>query len=144
MRKKLDRLKSDLEEMKSLTKKLRLFRKLELKGYVPIIEMEETRDSIAKDLDRTVDLEERVVFVKHPENAQVLNDYRIKALIVPNKPSEKMLEKVNFPVIVEKDISIENIKSILVARKEELEEEIKKARKLGFVQWLKSHRRRKF
>jgi hypothetical protein len=144
MRKKLDRLKSDLEEMKSLTEKLRLFRKLELKGYVPIIEMEETRDSIAKDLNRTVDLEERVVFVKCPENAQILNDYRIKALIVSNKPSEKMLEKVNFPVIAEKDISIENIKSILVTKKEELEEEIKKARKLGFVQWLKSHRKRKF
>lgn len=142
IKKKTDQLKSELKESIDLVEKLRLFRKIELKNY-PIIELEEIRDNIAKDFDQKLDLEDRVISADNTENAQILNDYKIKALIALSEPSEKVLEKVNFPVIVKKDISVEKIKNISVVKKQELEECIKKARKTGFIQLLKGYKKRR-
>lgn len=143
IKKGMDRLRDELEQNKSLIEQLRLFREIELSGRIPIIELDEIRDSITKDLHQTIDLEDRVILVNRLENVQVLNDYKIKALIALNEPSEEILEKVNFPIIVKKDISIEKMKNISVVKREEFEEKIKEARKTGFVQWLKGHKKRK-
>jgi len=143
IKKSVDRLKDELEKNKSLIEQLRLFRKLEFSGYIPIIELNEIRDSIAKDLNPTIDLGDRVILVNRLENVQVLNDYNIKALIVLNEPSERILEKVNFPIIIKKDISIEKVKNISVVKRKEFEEKIKQARKTGFVKWLKGHKKRR-
>jgi len=143
IKKSMDRLKDELEQNKSLIEQLRLFRKLELSGYIPIIELNEIRDSIAKDLNPTIDLGDRVILVNRLENVQVLNDYKIKALIVLNEPSERILEKVNFPIVIKKDISIEKVKNISVVKEKEFEEKIKQARKTGFVKWLKGHKKRR-
>ena len=143
VKKKTEQLESEAKESMSLIEKLKLFRKIELKNYYPIIEIEEIRGNIVKDIDENLDLEDRVVLGENIENAQILNDYNIKALIALEEPSERILEKVNFPVIVKKDISIEKVKNISSVRKQELEECIKKARKVGFVQWLEGHKKRR-
>lgn len=143
IKKDTDRLKSELKELMVLVERLKLFRRIDLKGYYPIIELEEMRDSIAKDFDQSLDLEDRVVIAKNIENAQILNDYKIKALIARKEPSEKILEKVDFPVIVRKDISIEKMKNISVVRKQDLEECLKKARKAGFIRLLKGYKKRR-
>ena len=93
--------------------------------------------------DVKINLEDRVIQVKNPDNAQILNDFEIKALIVPKEPDERMLEKVNFPIIEKEDISFESLKNILVVKKELFEEKLNKARKRGFVQWLSGHKKRK-
>jgi len=142
IKKKTDQLKIELEESSDLVEKLKLFRKIELKGYYPIIELEEMRNSIIKDLDQNLDLEDRVILAEST-NAQILNDYNIKALITLEEPSEEVLGKVNFPVIVKKDISVEKMKNISVVKKQELEECLKKARKTGFVQLLKGYKKRR-
>jgi len=144
IKKKTDQLEDELKGSVGLIKKLKLFRKIELKNYYPIIELEEIRDNIAKDLDQNVDLEDRVILAENTENAQILNDYDIKALIALDSPTERILEKVDFPVIVKKDISIEKVKNISAVKKQELEECIKKARKAGFIQLLKAHKKRRF
>jgi len=143
MKKSADRLKSKLKESVDSIEKLKLFRRIELKGYYPIIELEEIRDSIAKDFDHSLDLEDRVVTAEKIENAQVLNDYNIKTLIASEESSGELLERVNFPVIVKKDISIEKMKNISVVKRQELEECLKKARKAGFVQLLKGYKKRR-
>jgi len=143
IKKKTDQLKIELEESLDLIEKLRLFRKIELKGYYPIIELEEIRNGITKDLDQSLNLEDRVIIAETIVNAQILNDYNIKALISSEEPSEEVLEKVDFPVIIKKDISVEKMKNISVIKKQELEECIKKARKTGFVQLLKAHKKRR-
>ena len=143
IKKKTDQLKIELEESLDLIEKLRLFRKIELKGYYPIIELEEIRNGITKDLDQSLNLEDRVIIAETIVNAQILNDYNIKALISSEEPSEEVLEKVDFPVIIKKDISVEKMKNISVVKKQELEECIKKARKTGFVQLLKAHKKRR-
>ena len=143
IKKKTDQLKIELEESLDLIEKLRLFRKIELKGYYPIIELEEIRNGITKDLDQSLNLEDRVIIAETIVNAQILNDYNIKALISSEEPSEEVLEKVDFPVIIKKDISVEKMKNISVIKKQELEECIKKARKTGFVQLLRAHKKRR-
>ena len=143
IKKNMDRLRNELEGSKSLIERLKLFREYELTGFIPIIELDEITLEKVKDLDKKIGLEDRVVLVNNPNNAQILNDYKIKALIAKKEPSERILEKVNFPIIVKEDISIENLKNILVVKRELFEEKLKKARKEGFVQWLSGHKKRK-
>jgi hypothetical protein len=143
MKKNIDALKQNLKHYIDLTETLKSFREVELKYYYPIIEFEEIRDSIAKDFDKDLDLEDRVIFAEDIENAQVLNDYKIKALITSNKSNENILNKVDFPIILKKDISIEKVKNISVVKKQDLEECIKKTRKTGFIQLLQDYRKRK-
>jgi len=143
IRKNIDRLMDELEESKSLINRLKLFRKYQLGGFIPIIELDEITLERVKEFDQKMDLENRVVLVNNPNNAQILNDYKIRALIAQKEPSERILEKVNFPIIVKEDISIEKMKNILVVKRELFEEKLKKARKEGFVQWLSGHKKRK-
>jgi len=143
IKKRTGQLKIELEEYLDLVEKLKLFRKIELKNYYPVIELEEIRDSVVKNLDQTIDLEDRIIFAENTVNAQILNDYNVKALIAPSEPSERVIEKVNFPVIIKKDISVEKMKNISVVKKQGLEECLKKARKTGFVQLLRAHKKRR-
>jgi len=143
MKKNIDSMKQELKHYIDLTETLKSFRKVELEDYYPIIELEEIRDSVAKDFDKNINLEDRVILAENLENAQALNDYRIKALITSNESNESILNKINFPIILKKDISIEKVKNISVVRKQELEECIKKARKTGFVYLLQDYRKRK-
>ncbi len=143
LRNNIKRLNKELSEKESLIELLKTHRKLENEDYIPLIGLREMRSEPIKDLDERLDLGNRVLFVQKPDNAQVLNDYKIKALISKNEPSENVLEKVNFPIINEKDISIEKIKNISVVDKEEFGEKLEKARKSGFIQWIKGHKKRK-
>jgi len=143
IKKGMDRLRNELEESKYLIDRLKIFRKYQLTGFIPIMELNEITLEKVKDLDKEMDLENRVIFVNNPNNAQILNDYKIQALIVQKEPSERILEKVNFPIIVKEDISIEKMKNILVVKRGLFEEKLKKARKEGFVQWLSGHKKRK-
>jgi len=143
MKKKIDDLESELKESIDSIEKLKLFRKIELKGYYPIIRLEEIRDSLAKDLDQSLNLEDRVILTENIENAPILNDYNIKALISLEESSEELLKKVNFPVVFKKDISIEKMKNISVVKKQGLEECLKKTRKVGFTQWVESYKKRR-
>jgi hypothetical protein len=143
MKKNIDSLRHELKHYIDLAETLRFFRKVELEDYYPIIEFEEIRDNVAKDIDKNLDLKDRVILTEKVENAQVLNDYKIKALIVSNEPNESMTNKVDFPIILKKDISLEKVKNISVVKKWEMEECIKKSRKTGLVQLLQDYRKRK-
>jgi hypothetical protein len=143
IKKNMDSLKSELESAKLLNEKLKSFRELNLNGYEPIIELEEVRNDKIKELDILVGLKDRIVLVKGVENLQIFNDYKIKALICPSKPEEKIMGELNFPIVLKKDISLEKMKNISVASKKEFEGKLNQARKTGFVEWIKEHKKRK-
>ena len=123
---------------------LKSYRNLESSGYVPVLEIDEINDDKIKELDQKFDLVDKVVLANRLDNVQVLNDYKIKALITMTEPGKNILEKVDFPVIAKKDISIEKVKDISVVKKDVFEEVLKKVRKAGFVQWIEGHKKRKF
>jgi hypothetical protein len=139
----IEKLKSELKEKESLIEFMKSSRNLELNGYVPMLEVSEINDSVIKELDQKFDLLDKVILVNKLDNAQILNDYRIKALITMAEPGKEILEKVDFPIIAKKDISIEKVKDISVVKKDEFEEVLKKVRKTGFVQWIEGHKKRR-
>jgi len=139
----IKKLKDDIRERGLIKEKLKSLRRIELEGYIPILELNEVREEPIRSLHRRLDLRDRVLLAHIFENAQILNDYEIKALIVPYEPKERILEKVNFPILVKKDILIEKFKDISAVKKREFEEKLSMARKVGFVQWLKGHKERK-
>jgi len=139
----IKKLKIILREKESLIEELKSYRKLELGGYVPLIRIDEIRSVSISDLQKRINLEGRLLHSKNPENAQILNECKIKALIISDEPTEALLQKVKFPVISEKDISSKKVNNIIVVEKEELEEKIRNARKIGFKKWLEGHRIRK-
>ena len=139
----IKKLKDDIRERGLIKEKLKSLRRIELEGYIPILELNEVREEPIRSLHRRLDLRDIVLLAHIFENAQILNDYEIKALIVPYEPKERILEKVNFPILVKKDILIEKFKDISAVKKREFEEKLSMARKVGFVQWLKGHKERK-
>ena len=143
IKKNMDSLRTELETTKSLNERLKSFRKLELSGFDPIIEVGDIRDSIIKELDESMGLENKIILVNSTENLQIFNDYKIKTLICPNKPEERIMGELNFPIILKKDISIEKMKDISVVSKKKFEENLNQARKTGFVEWIKEHKKRK-
>ena len=140
----IEKLKNELKEKESLIEFLKSSRNLESSGYVPVLEVNEINDDKIKELDQKFDLVDKVVLANRLDNVQVLNDYKIKALIAMTEPGKNILEKVDFPVIAKKDISIEKVKDISVVKKDVFEEVLKKVRKAGFVQWIEGHKKRKF
>jgi hypothetical protein len=143
IKKNIDSLRTEIETTKSLNEKLKLFRKLESSDFEPIMELEDVRYSTIKELDELMGLENRIVLVNSTENLQIFNDYKIKTLICPNKPEEKIMGELNFPIILKKDISVEKMKNISVVSKRKFEEILNQSRKTGFVEWVKEHKKRK-
>lgn len=143
MRKTIDVLREKLEKRESLIERLKSFRKLESEGYIPIIEIEKIWQDRLATLHRTIGLEDGVLFIKSFNNIHMLNDYNIKAIITQTELDQTVLQKLNFPVINRKDISIEKIENISVIGQKEFEEKLKKARKVGLVQWLEVHKKRR-
>lgn len=139
LRKEIYNLKEELEKKNEIISKLKLFNKLEGK-YIPILKVKDDISVIEK-VDKNFSLRDRIITI-NPEKIELLNDYKIKAAIV-DKIDEKILKKVNFPVLLKSDITIKNINNLSVVEKDEFENKIKKARKIGFVKWLKNYKKRK-
>jgi hypothetical protein len=59
------------------------------------------------------------------------------------EPRKDIIEKVDFPIIIKKDISIKKVKNVLVVSRDELENRLKDIKKTGLVQWLELYKRRK-
>ena len=137
----INKLKEKIEEKNDIISKLKLFRELENKNYIPIIEISGTTESI-QEFSKKFSLINRVVFLKNTNQIETLNDYNIKAAII-EKIDENIIGKLNFPIILKDDISLKKINNILVIEKKEFENKISKARKIGFIKWLKNYKKRK-
>ncbi|MHA1919311.1 MAG: hypothetical protein ACTSWX_06145 [Promethearchaeota archaeon] len=137
----INKLKEKIEEKNNIISKLKLFRELENKNYIPIIEISGTTESI-QEFSKKFSLINRVVFLKNTNQIEALNDYNIKAAII-EKIDENIIGKLNFPIILKDDISLKKINNILVIEKKEFENKISKARKIGFIKWLKNYKKRK-
>ncbi len=137
----INKLKEKIEEKNNIISKLKLFRELENKNYIPIIEISGTTESI-QEFSKKFSLINRVVLLKNTNQIETLNDYNIKAAII-EKIDENIIGKLNFPIILKDDISLKKINNILVIEKKEFENKISKARKIGFIKWLKNYKKRK-
>ena len=130
-------LRKELSLLNDALKQLKMMRRLELEGKVPLVEIKDL--NILEQLDELIDLKGRVVLVDFSD-LRLLNKYEIKAAVSMMGVDKSKLE---FPVIVldNKDIKQkDNIKFIEVSL---LEDKIKEARKEGLLEWVKDYRKRK-
>ncbi|MEM5801867.1 MAG: DUF460 domain-containing protein [Candidatus Aenigmatarchaeota archaeon] len=134
------------EKTEKLSKSIELwkkFRKIENKGYEPLIEIERIEGEKLEEIDQMIELNKRVVLCKDMKNLNLLNEYNIKAVIVENPVTDKELEKAEFPIIVFEPEMIKNFEYLKAVQKNVLEEKIKQARKVGFIKWLEAYKKRK-
>ncbi len=136
-------VRDDKRRIEQSLVKMKKLRDIELKGYLPIIEIENMKSDILNKTHSSIDLKKRLVFCIDSSNAQMLNDYDILALITTKKPDEKIFEKINFPVILEKDISIGKKDDYRFVGFVEFERALKIAKKEGLIEWLETYRRRR-
>ncbi|MBD3155784.1 MAG: DUF460 domain-containing protein [Candidatus Aenigmarchaeota archaeon] len=141
--KKTHRLEKELEKRNIAIEKLKTLRKLENNGYVPVINLGSIKPDKVELLDKMLDLENRVVSTNSFSNLGVLNDYRIKALIAPNIPDKEVIERINFPLIVRKELIQKEIEEVLVIEEKDFKQKFKKAKKSGFIQWINGYRQRR-
>jgi hypothetical protein len=141
--KRLHRLEKELEKRNIAIEKLKTLRKLENEGYVPIISLGPIKPEKIELLNKMLDLEDRVLSTNSFSNLGVLNDYKIKALVVPNIPDKEVLERINFPVIDRKDLIQKEMEEVSVVEEIEFKQKFKKNKKLGFIQWINGYKQRK-
>ena len=136
----VERLKGEIRKKNETIKLLRDYRQHEIKDLMPVIEIKNIKKDETDVLHNAIDLTNRIVYAKNSENAQILNDYNIRALITN---TENMSKKINFPAIDIKDISIQQSNEYKVVAEKELEENVTRSKKTGIVEWLETYKKRK-
>lgn len=149
-RKELSRLKErgfevditkDYQELESSIHNLKKLRRIENKGYYPVVEIERVDGDLLERMNNSIDLEGRVILVAKTENLNLLNNLNIKCLITFDEIDQT--ENLEFPIVqIEKD-ALEISDDIKTIKTDYIEKRLADAKKLGLVGWLKGYRKRR-
>jgi predicted RNase H-like nuclease (RuvC/YqgF family) len=139
--KEVKKLRKEIEKLRQANDFLKKTYEIEEKGFYPVIEFEEIDHSKLKEIDEKIGLKNRIVFCQETKGIEIFNDFGIKAALVSKPPEKEILEKIEFPLIVyDKFKEFSGIKCV---EREEVEKEIREAKKFGLIEWLKRYRERK-
>lgn len=136
-------VKNDGGELKSSVDFLKKLRRLEMKGYHPVIEIDEINGDLIETLDERIDLHDRIIFTNEMKNLNLLNSKEIKCLITFEELEESEIERLEFPVVQIDESSLENFNDIKAIKTDYIEKRLVDAKKSGLVGWLKGYRKRK-
>ncbi|MEM5810925.1 MAG: DUF460 domain-containing protein [Candidatus Aenigmatarchaeota archaeon] len=150
-RKELKRLKEtkiekskteDYQEIKNNFEYLKKLRKIEIKGYYPVVELGELTENLVNEIDRKIDLEGRVIFTPK-KNLYLLNEKNVKCVLTFDEIKESDTEQLEFPIIKIDENALETFDGIKAVKIDYIEKKLSEAKKLGLIRWLKSYRKRK-
>ncbi len=130
----------DLRNSIEYVKKLR---KLENKGYYPVIEIEKVHLDLIEQMNDKIDLDSRVILVEGKENLNLLNDRNIKCLITLEELDISDIKNLEFPVVQIDEEELESFDDIKAIKIDYIEKRLADAKKLGLVGWLKGYRSRR-
>lgn len=122
---------------------LKKLRKVENRGYYPLIEIDEINIDILDKINDEIDLENRIIFSYDKENLTLLNSFNIKCVLLPFTIEKDLVEKLEFPIITLNNELIEEMENIRVVKKDYIEKEIAHARRTGLIKWLENYKKRK-
>ncbi len=131
----------DYQELKNLLNHIKKLRRIENKGYYPVIEIEKIDGDSIERIDNSIDLDGRLVLTEK-KNLNLLNNRNIKCLLTLEELDSE-IENLEFPVIqINKDVleSFDDIKAIKI---DYIEKRLADAKKSGLIGWLKGYRKRK-
>ena len=134
----LDRQQEEIKKLEKYNKLLKDFIKIESKNLVPLIEADDLEET-----NEIIGLEDKFIFSDYLENLNQFNRYKIKGLITTSDMDKRIMKELEFPVIKVDEKAIEDIDGIKTIKLEALEKELKKAKKIGLVEWLGKYKRRK-
>lgn len=135
-------LEKELAQMKKMNELMKMMRWAEEDGLIPLVEIEDFSTQNLVELNRMIDLKNRIVFSNCPD-AFTLNQFGIRALVRKTPLNEKEMEQLEFPVIVVAEEQIEKYEEIKTIKQDLFEKEIKTAKKTGLIEWLKGYRKRR-
>jgi predicted RNase H-like nuclease (RuvC/YqgF family) len=138
--KEVKKLRDEIEKLRLANDFLKKIYEIGERGFYPVIEFEEINPLKLREFDETVGLKNKLVFCSEMKGIEIFNNFGIKALLVPHSPEKEVLEKIEFPLIVYNKFT--DFFGIKCVKKEEIEKEIKEAKKLGLIEWLEKYRKR--
>ena len=151
IRKEISRLKEsrpeidrtgDYQELKNSLDYIKRLRRIESKGYYPVIEFEKIDLDLIEQINDRIDLDARVILVDGKENLSLLNDRNIKCLLTLDE-IDSGIENLEFPVVQIDRNMLETFDDIKAVKIDYIEKGLADAKKSGLIGWLKGYRKRK-
>ncbi len=130
-------------ESKEIVTYFKALRKIENKGYFPVVEFGEVNSSLIDQMHEKIDLEGRVVLVKDMKNISLLNNRNIKCALTFNEMKVYDIEHVEFPVIQIDKNALEDFDNIKAIKIDYIEKELDGKRKSGLIEWLRGYKKRR-
>jgi len=140
-RPKIDRTE-DYQELENSLGYLKKLRRIENKGYYPVIELEKIDLNLIEQVNDSIDLDGRVVLVNKKGNLNLLNDRNIKCLLTLDE-IDSGIENLEFPVVQIDSNTLENFDDIKAVKIDYIEKGLADAKKSGLIGWLKGYRKRR-
>lgn len=122
---------------------IRKLRRIESKGYYPVVEFDKIDNSSLEGMDNKIDLKQRVVSTNNSDNLNLLNSKEPKCLIIFNDIPDSKIGKLEFPVVKIDKSELESFDDIKAIKIDYIEKRLTDAKKTGLVGWLKGYRKRK-
>ena len=111
-------------------------------GMIPVMDIDAMDVGEA---DEVIGLMGKFLFTNSLKKLDLLNKYEIKSLLTTEEVDKKIVKDLEFPVVQVKEGYIQDIiEGIKAIRPENLERELRKAKKEGLLEWLEKYRRRSF
>lgn len=138
---KIDRTE-DYQELENSLDYLKKLRRIESKGYYPVIELKRIGLDLLEQVNDRIDLDCRVVLVDQKENLNLLNDRNVKCLLTLGEIDPE-IENLEFPVVQIDRNMLETFDDIKAVKIDYIEKRLADAKKSGLIGWLKGYRKRK-
>ena len=138
---KIDRT-GDYQELENSLDYLKKLRRIESKGYYPVIELEKIDLDLIEQINDGIDLDGRVILVDQKEKLSLLNDRNVKCLLTLGE-IDSGIENLEFPVVQIDRNMLENFDDIKAVKIDYIEKGLADAKKSGLIGWLKGYRKRK-
>jgi len=138
---KIDRTE-DYQELENSLDYLKKLRRIESKGYYPVIEFEKIDLDLIEQINDGIDLDGRVVLVDQKENLNLLNDRNVKCLLTLDEIGSG-IENLEFPVVQIDSNTLETFDDIKAVKIDYIEKELAGAKRSGLIGWLKGYRKRR-
>lgn len=135
----LDRQRKATEKLKKANELLKKIIEIGNRNLIPLVEV----DKDFEEMNELIDLKDKLLFIDSLENLNFLNKYRIKGLLTTAEVDKKIIRDLEFPVVKVKEEVLQDVNGIKVIKPENLEKELKKAKKIGLVEWLEKYKKRK-
>ena len=131
------------EKSKEYNILLKKINKALLKGFVPLVEIDDLNLENLEIFNEMIGLENQVIYTADKEKLSNLNSFKISAVILKSSSTPSSTIFLNFPVISESEIKIKEKFGLKVVERNEFERKLNEAKKWHIRELIENYKRRK-